>query len=230
SVLIEADTTRFRDLQRNYASRTNVITLDRIVGYGESDGLDSILAPLPVPRDFDLLSIDIDGNDYHVWKATSVYQPKVVIIEFNPTIPTDIRFVQVADGTVTQGASLLALVELGKEKGYELVSVLHFNAVFVKKEFFAAFEIESNAPAVLRTDLSSVTYLFSGYDGKIFLRGARRLPWHGIELDESDVQPLPRFLRRHPGLYSLPQKVAFALRHPGRLLEWLRAEGKRLRK
>jgi len=122
SVLIEADKNKFRDLQRNYSQCDDVITINQFVGFTEEDNLDQILSTTCIPLDFDLLSIDIDGNDYHVWKSILKYRPKVVVIEFNPTIPTHIRFVQSADPSINQGASLLSLVELSKEKGYELVS------------------------------------------------------------------------------------------------------------
>jgi hypothetical protein len=145
AVLIEADKKRFHELQRNY-SQNNVTTINRFVGFEEGDNLDQILSDTPIPYDFDILSIDIDGNDYHVWKCVSKYRPKVVVIEFNPTIPTHIRFVQPADPSINQGASLLSLVELGKEKGYELVSVLPFNAFFVREEYYSLFQLESNAP------------------------------------------------------------------------------------
>ncbi len=211
AVLIEAQKERFHDLQRNYAQRDDVIALNAFVGFTPADSLDQILAPTPIPIDFDLLSIDIDGNDYHVWKAISKYAPKVVIIEFNPTIPTNVNFVQPADPSIKQGAGLLPLVELGKAKGYELISVLSLNAIFVKKEYFPGFHIESNAPEVLRTNLNEITYLFSGYDGKIFLQGSCRLPWHGIELKESKIQHLPAFLRAYPEDYTRTQKKAFGL-------------------
>lgn len=211
AVLIEADKNKFGDLQRNYSHRNNVISINKFVWFGEHDNLDQILSTTPVPYDFDLLSIDIDGNDYHVWKAISKYRPKVIVIEYNPTIPSHIQFVQPADPSLNQGASILSLVELGKGKGYELVSALPFNAFFVRREYYPRFQIESNTPEVLRTSLEYITSLFSGYDGKIFLHGNCTLPWHGIDLKESRVQHLPRFLRKYPGNYSSLQKMGFAL-------------------
>lgn len=232
AIFIEADIDRFHKLQRNYSKRDNVININKFVGFREDDNLDSILSGTPIPFDFDFLSIDIDGNDFHVWRSITKYRPKVIVIEFNPTIPTNIRFVQPADPTINQGASLLSLVELGKEKGYELVSVLRFNAFFVRQEYYQLFQIESNAPEVLRTDLDSITYLFSGYDGRIFLHGGCKLPWHGIDLEESKQQILPRYLRKFPGNYTRPQKFVFALytlfTNPSRLSKVVRDQYSRL--
>jgi hypothetical protein len=211
AVLIEADRTKFRDLQRNYSQRSNVIAINRFVGFNEDDNLDQILSTTPIPYEFDFLSIDIDGNDYHVWKSILKYRPKVVVIEFNPTIPTSIRFIQPADPSANQGASLLSLVELGKEKGYSLVSVLPVNAFFVREEYYPLFKIESNAPEILRTSVDAITYLFSGYDGRVFLRGSCKMPWHGIDLKESNVQQLPRCLQKYPGNYTKLHKGAFML-------------------
>jgi len=211
AVLIEADRKRFEELQHNYSNHDSVITVNKFVGFTEDDSLDQILSATPIPSDFDLLSIDIDGNDFHVWKAISKYKPKVIVIEFNPTIPTHIRFAQPADPSINQGASLLSLVELAKKKGYELVSVLPFNAFFVRQEYYPEFQIESNSPEVLRTSLDAITYLFSGYDGTIFLHGNCTLPWHRINLIESKVQHLPKFLRRYRGNYTNFHIMVFAL-------------------
>ncbi len=211
AVLIEADRSRFGELRRTYADRDNVIAINAFVGFGQTDNLDCILATTPIPIDFDMLSIDIDGNDYHVWNAVSKYMPKMVVIEFNPTIPTQIRFVQPADPSINQGASLLSIVELAKEKGYELVCALMFNAFFVRREYYPLFQIGSNAPEVLRTDLSVITHMFSGYDGKIFLFGNCSLPWHKIRLKESRFQYLPALLRHHPEGYTRLQRVAFKM-------------------
>ncbi len=234
AVLIEADKKKFRDLQRNYSQRTNVITINKFVGFAEKDNLDQILRATPIPYDFDILSIDIDGNDYHAWNAISRFKPKVIVIEFNQTIPTHVRFVQPADSSVNQGASLLSLVELGKKKGYELVSVLPFNAFFVRQKYYPRFRIKSNAPEVLRTTFEGITYLFSGFDGTIYLDGCRRLPWHFIDLKESRVQHLPKFLRRLPTTYTILHKVAlafyFLFTEPSRFIMEIRMRVGRLTK
>jgi hypothetical protein len=217
AVLIEASPERFLDLQASSREFPNVIPIQAFVGFGPADGLDAILARLPIPLDFDLLSCDVDGNDYHIWAAITKYRPKVVCIEFNPTIPTEVRFTQPADPAINQGASLAALTDLGRLKGYELVSVLPFNAIFVDAKYFSLFEIADNRPESLRRDTSAVTWLFCGYDGTIHLSGAGRMPWHGLAYDEARLQLLPKILRTYPENYSRLQRRLL------RLLTWWRS-------
>ncbi len=211
AILIEGSKTKYAELQKNYHSQTNVITINTFVGFTKDDGLDTILAKTPIPFNFDFLSIDVDGNDFHIWKAMSKYHPKLICIEFNPTIPTDVRFVQRAETSLNQGSGLLPLVELGKEKGYELVAVLPFNAFFVDSKYYPLFEIHDNKPETLRKDLSRITYLFSGYDGTIFLDGCKQLPWHDMPIRESRIQQLPKVLRKYTENYSFVEKIAWRL-------------------
>jgi len=211
AVLIEASKSRFKQLEANYSRSAKVTAFNRIVGFGPNDNLDCILAETAIPTDFDFLSIDIDGNDYHVWKSSTRYAPKAVCIEFNHTVPNEVSFVQPADPKISQGSSLLALVELGKEKGYELVCVEGVNAFFVKSQYFPLFEIADNSVAVLRRDLSAVTHLFIGYDGTVFLHGRSVLPWHcKLPLKASSMQRLPWFLRKFSDSYNFFERLAFA--------------------
>ena len=210
-VLIESDSEKFKDLQRNYSKYPGVITFNRFVGFNSNDRLDLILKTTIIPEDFDFISIDIDGNDFHVWKAIEKYRPKVICVEFNPTIPTEVNFVQVADEKINQGCSLIALKELGLVKGYELVSVLPFNAIFVRREYFPIFEISDNSPHALRTHTQAITYMFSGYDGRIILRGHQKNDWHDLEINEDAVQILPKFLRKYPLNYNRVEKFVFDL-------------------
>ncbi len=179
-VLIEGGADKYRDLLKRYGGDSRVHCLQGFVGFSAADSLDVYLQRTPIPRDFDLLSIDIDGNDYHVWKAVALYQPKAVVIEFNPTVPTECEFVQPPDETLSQGCGLLPLVKLGKEKGYELVATTLTNAFFVRAEYLPLFGIPDNRPAFLREDSSRVAHLFSGYDGTLFVQGFDRSVWNDI--------------------------------------------------
>ncbi len=210
AVLIEAVGKHYRKLQTSYAENPNVHTLNRFVGFDAQDNLDVILEPLAIPVDFDLLSVDIDGNDYHVWKAVNRYQPKVTIIEFNPTIPLNLDFVQEANPRVSKGSSLRSIVQLGREKGYELVSVVGVNAIFVKAEYFGLFDIADNSAETLWLDQGNVMQIFVTYDGEINLVGSKTLKWHRIPISEKRLQALPGILRRFPGNYNVFQKFLFA--------------------
>jgi hypothetical protein len=90
----------------------------------------------------DLLSIDIDGNDFWVWKAITCIEPRVVVIEYNAKFPPFFEWIIEYDenhiwhGDDEHGASLKALEKLGMELGYQLVGTNKngVNAFFVKKE------------------------------------------------------------------------------------------------
>ena len=199
SVQIEADSERYARLKSNYADNPRVKTFNQFVGFTREDNLDLILKRTEIPRDFDLCIIDIDGNDYHVWRAMDLYRPKVVCIEFNPTIPPEVNFVQPSEPSISWGSSLAALVELGREKGYELVAVVSVNAYFVGSEYFPLYEVKDNRAQTLWRNRDCVTYFFTGYNGQVFLEGAQKLPWHlGHKFNASQVQLLPGFARTYP--------------------------------
>jgi hypothetical protein len=110
-----------------------------------------------VPVEFDMLSIDIDGNDYHVWKALERYRPRVVVMEYNATFPPPTVWIKkydptwMWDGSIGFGASLKAFEQLGAEKGYSLVgcNFAGANAFFVRNDllgenFYAPFTAEEH--------------------------------------------------------------------------------------
>ena len=221
AVLIESERQKFAALAKMYAGNDKVTTLWRYVGWAEHDGLDAILGGRQVPADFDLLIIDIDGNDYHAWRAIERYRPKLVLVEFNPTIPSHVRFVQAADPTVCQGNSLLSLTELGREKGYALISVFPWNALFVRADYFPAFGITDNRPNVLRSHLGCLTWLFIAYDGSVYMTGNTVVPWHpGLRLNPDRMQVLPRWLRRPFDSYSRVQRWGYRLLMALRRARW----------
>ena len=87
-----------------------------------AENINELFAKYDMPKEPDLVSIDIDGNDYRVWKNLTDYSPRVVIIEFNSSFAVDENKIQkydatrVWDGTYNYGSSLLALKNLGESK------------------------------------------------------------------------------------------------------------------
>lgn len=143
---IEGDQKYIPHLSNNIRPWPNLRMLNEYVTCEPGQTLDELLLKADIPKDLDLLSIDIDGNDYWVWKSTAV-RPKIVVIEYNchcdpgvsKTIPYDPGHRWQYDDFF--GASAKALVDLGKSKGYSLVC--HFfdvNLFFVRNEWAGLFD------------------------------------------------------------------------------------------
>ena len=117
-----------------------------------------------LPKDLDLLSIDIDGNDYWVWKALETVSPRVMVMEYNaflpPPIARTIRYDPDFNWAFTDyfGASLCALDKLARSKGYSLLCCdsRGVNAFFVKG-------------LASRTEPLDAYRTFAGYDDSFHL-------------------------------------------------------------
>lgn len=141
SVLIEMNDERYSQLVDNMAQNSS-ICINEQVGFLGDKTLDQILKATPIPANFDLLSIDIDGNDYFVWQTLQTYSPKVVIIEINSHFsPGTLKINDPSNNfeLAVSGSSISALTRLGESKGYSLISVVGCNAIFVRKEYFFLF-------------------------------------------------------------------------------------------
>jgi hypothetical protein len=208
AVLIEADRRRFAQLDKNYADRLNVHCLHRFVTLEGRHNLDATLAQTPLPKHFDLLSIDIDGHDYHLWDSVHSYRPEVVVIEYNPSIPNSISFIQPRDLDVGQGTSLRAMVELGHKKGYELVGITDWNAFFVEAELYPRLRLDNNELEIMRPANPFESQLYQLFDGTLVLDGCRKLIWHDLPIRDEAIQVLPRWFRFFPGQHRNPIRNA----------------------
>ena len=95
----------------------------------EPDTIDGLLAGRVAPE-FDVLSVDIDGNDYWVLDALEAVRPRVVVVEYNASFGPDrsvtIPYTRGFDryrahpSGYYHGASITALARLGERKGYIL--------------------------------------------------------------------------------------------------------------
>jgi hypothetical protein len=198
AVLIEANPERYNELVENNRDHPGVICMNRKVDFSGESSLDNLLRQTEIPYNFDFLSIDVDGNDYHIWDSLSYYVPKLVVIEFNPTVPNDIIFIQDRDMSINQGCSLRALIDLAERKGYELIAVTDWNAFFVIKDLFPLFGICDNSIDCMYDQSRYETKMFQLFDGTIILNGLKKLLWHNIDISDEDMQILPR----HQRVYS----------------------------
>ena len=146
-VLIEPDQEKFLQLKTNMEKFVNVIPVNAAVEATEvanpnfgANSLDAILGRTPIPRDFDLLSIDVDGPDYWIWKSLENYQPRVVIIEVTDH-PLGLDARKIYEYGQPGGSTILPMVELAKQKGYELACVTG-NAIFVLRELCEKLDID----------------------------------------------------------------------------------------
>lgn len=139
---IEASRRSVERIQLRFKTQLAVNTLRLRDARVTAANVEALLADLDVPREFDLLSIDIDYNTYWIWRAIRAYSPRVVVIEYNAAFPpADAWMVrydadQSWDGSTHAGASLKALCLLAEEKGYRLVGCCFAgsNAFFVRDD------------------------------------------------------------------------------------------------
>ncbi|WP_396177350.1 hypothetical protein [Flavobacterium sp.] len=116
------------------------------------DNINDLIANYTDIKDIGLLSVDIDGNDYWVWKAIDVINPRIVICEYNSvfgaekavTVPYKADFVRGNEhySELYFGASLNAFCQLAEQKGYDFVGTTSagVNAYFVRKDLSAPFK------------------------------------------------------------------------------------------
>lgn len=166
ALLIEADNSRLSQLKENYKSLKNVIPYNCFVNSEGENSLDEIFKKFELPGEPDLISIDVDSEDYYIFKGMKNYKPRVVIIEYNSTIPPHIDIVQEPNQML--GASALAMNNLAESKGYTLVAITQSNCIFVSNNDFPKLGIPKRSIREL-FPYEILTYVMSSFDGWLFL-------------------------------------------------------------
>ena len=166
SVQIELNKEKFEILEQRYQDRPDVHCLQTAVS--KRNSLDKILQQTPIPKDFDLLVIDVDGNDYWLWKWLNDYQPRVIMVEYNSSMPANLYYLQDYDFQRCIGVSLRALNSLAKIKGYTLAAGLAGNAIFVRNDEFHKLAIQDNSVEAM-TNTAFVPMLISDLEGHHYL-------------------------------------------------------------
>lgn len=123
--------------QHQLTAKASFITRENVEALLDESGFD---------KDLGILSVDIDGVDYHVLEALGQWRPAILIVEYNEafgsqrpvTVPYDPAFVRQKKHVSNQywGANLPAFCFLANQRNYALVGVngVASNAFFVRRD------------------------------------------------------------------------------------------------
>ena len=189
---------QFEAMERAYKEYPKAHLVRMLISPHKPDDLDTILSKIGVPKDIHLAVIDVDGDDYYIWKSLEYYEPIVLMIEFNPSFPLNVEFIQ-KEGTYI-GSSLLSLYLLGKNKGYRLVCCIANNAIFLRNDYHIDLP-NSTLPYLYFVGSTETWAIAQSYDGAAYV------------INTSDHMK-NKTIKSYGELYNLAERIAI---HTGRL-------------
>ncbi len=139
---IEGSTSGVEAIHNQFAKLIASKRLTVAQSFVTQENIAATFEDLKIPREIDLLSIDIDRNTYWIWNALPKMRARVVVVEYNSIMPSDIDWKvdyhpqRMWNGSSYFGASLKAFELLGSKYGYNLVgcNLCGANAFFVRKD------------------------------------------------------------------------------------------------
>lgn len=105
------------------------------------ENINSLFKQYYIPNSFDFLCLDLGLNDFWIWKELT-YTPDLVMIPYNPYIPSNVSKIieydsnALPDGSQYFGASFKSMIKLAKEKYYTLVYTSNYYMFFIKDYLF----------------------------------------------------------------------------------------------
>lgn len=194
-LVLDSSVANVRKIRRDTISEMFDVT--SVAATVTAENINGLLSAAGLQGDIGLLSVDIDGNDYWVWRAIDVISPRIVVCEYNSvfgnehaiTVPYDSGFDRVAahHSKLFFGASLPALRQLAEEKGYAFVgcNTSGVNAFFVRRDCVAPFARLTDTAQFVESSFRESR----DRDGRnTFLAGAARL----AEIGDCEVYDIRR--------------------------------------
>lgn len=197
-IVMDADRRNIASVQSSRAYWRHDLTA--LCAFIDAENIDGLIAAGGARGDIGLLSIDLDGNDYWVWKSVSSVNPVIVVVEYNGvfgpdravTVPYERTFRRASAhySHLYWGCSLKALELLGAEKGYALVgsNSAGNNAFFVRRDRLSGLRALTAPEAYVesrfresRDRKGALTFL----SGRERLRAIRELPIVDLEKGET---------------------------------------------
>ncbi|MFF7977820.1 hypothetical protein ACFZDK_01630 [Streptomyces sp. NPDC007901] len=173
-------------------------SIEPVSAFVTAENIDELIVKTGIRGDVGILSIDIDGVDYWVWRAVRAVSPWIVVVEYNSvfgaekavTVPyrPDFMASRAHHTGLYFGASLGALHHLGTELGYRLVGVGSngVNAFFVRADVAGGLWSLTPEAGFVRSRLRTARGLsgeptYTGDDHAQSLRSMRDLGVHVVD-------------------------------------------------
>lgn len=147
--LFDGDINNIKAAKKFFQSKKDLLLNEPSINHAwiTRSNINDLLEKSGVKGEVDLLSLDIDGNDYHVWQSIEIISPRICVFETHNIIPSNLsltipysdEFYAMDKGPIDidfRSASLLAMKKLSNKKGYTMVgSHKHgFNVFFVRND------------------------------------------------------------------------------------------------
>jgi hypothetical protein len=177
---------RFFSSKKDCRVRSPVLTHAWIT----AENVNDLLTQSGCAGEVDLFALDMDGNDYWIWDAIEAINPRMLVLEVNPTIPSDkslaIEYRADFDSSWPKdreedscyfGASLLALQRLCKRRGYRMIGGHRsgINVFFLRGDEGVRFFPEACIDEVNNNYLA--TRVSTG-----FWPSVKDMPWKEVEM------------------------------------------------
>ncbi|WP_342362354.1 hypothetical protein [Terrarubrum flagellatum] len=169
-VWMEGDPALVRRIQKRFAAEIAAGDLTVVHAMIDRDNVEQLMRDAGVPEEIDFLSVDVDYNTHHVWRAIRSFRYRVACIEYNASYPPSLCYEERYDATRMWdksnrfGASLKALERIGEDRGMTLVGCdWHgVNSFFVAKELVDAQFV---GPFTAEAQYHPPRYQFEGIAG-----------------------------------------------------------------
>ena len=189
---IEANRSKFEQCKKNYSDYEKIKTLNKFICNNYT--LDQLVLDNNI-KNIDVLSIDIDGKDLTELKRLSLIKPKIIIIEWNRTIPFDVECEDTLGGN---GSSYLSIRNHLKTKNYQLIEVFPTNLVFIEKDFNKNQYTEIGYDYMVNK-LKPLRFGFNNFGEMFFVENKRIVKKEVFKFPTMKnfimFQPIPRFIR-----------------------------------
>jgi len=149
AMLFDGDADNIRSARIFFESRKETFSVAPTLrqAWITRDNINDLLRSVGATGEVDLLSIDMDGNDYYIWKAIDVIKPRLCVFETHNIIPGDRSLTIPYDPAFTcwdkkgaeqdfRSVSLAAMKKLSEAKGYRMIGGhrMGFNVFFLRND------------------------------------------------------------------------------------------------